>query len=153
MSKTSGKGEFTGRHMLAVLVAGFGIVVAVNFFMASVAANIFSGTVVENGYVASQKFNTWLAQAEQQKSLGWMADISQSGQGRLVVATHGVPDGARVTASIRRPIGALEDASLALANTGDGRFMSAHPLAKGRWIVRLQIEANGHQWRAENQLP
>ena len=53
--------EFTGRDMAKILVAGFGLVVAVNFGMATIAARSFSGTVVDNSYIASQKFNGWLA--------------------------------------------------------------------------------------------
>ena len=36
--------EFTGRDMAKILVAGFGVVVAVNFGMATIAARSFSGT-------------------------------------------------------------------------------------------------------------
>ena len=46
--------KFTGKHMATILVLGFGVVVAVNFTMASLATNGFSGVVVENSYVASQ---------------------------------------------------------------------------------------------------
>ena len=54
---------FTGRHMFATLVVFFGIVIAVNFTMASYATTTFGGLVVENSYVASQKFNRWLDEA------------------------------------------------------------------------------------------
>ena len=43
--------EFTGRDMAMVMVAGFGVVVAVNFYMASLAIGGFGGVVVENSYV------------------------------------------------------------------------------------------------------
>ena len=152
MPKQATKGEFTGRHMLAVMVAGFGIVIAVNFFMASVAASSFSGTVVENSYVASQKFNTWLGRAEAQQSLGWDANMSRAADGRLVVETAGVPAGAPVTAEIRRPLGAPEIATLELAGAGNGAFTSAEPLGDGRWIVRLHIANGAQEWRMEDQL-
>ena len=62
---------FTGWHMTAILVAGFAVVIAVNMAMATIAVRSFGGTVVENSYVASQKFNGWLAQARAQEKLGW----------------------------------------------------------------------------------
>ena len=37
--------EFTGRKMAVALVAGFGVVVAVNLFMASLATRGFGGVV------------------------------------------------------------------------------------------------------------
>ena len=62
--------EFTGRDMAMVMVAGFGVVVAVNFYMASLATNGFGGVVVENSYVASQKYNGWLAEAARRSKAG-----------------------------------------------------------------------------------
>ena len=47
MAKSPSGREFTGRDMALVLVGGFGIVVAVNFFMASLATGGFHGVVVE----------------------------------------------------------------------------------------------------------
>ena len=62
--------KFTGWHMTGILVAFFGVVVSVNVFMAQAAISTFDGTVVDNSYVASQKFNGWLDKAEAQKALG-----------------------------------------------------------------------------------
>ena len=67
------RGPFTGRHMALILVAGFGIVIAVNFLMAYLAARDFGGVVVENSYVASQNYNSWLKEADAQRQLGWEA--------------------------------------------------------------------------------
>lgn len=153
MSKNSTQGEFTGRHMFMVLAIGFGIVIAVNFFMASVAARSFGGVVVENSYVASQKFNGWLAEAKRERELGWEARASRLDDGRLVATTTGVPASAAVHARIRRPLGAQEATDLELVALGGNRFASAQPLPEGRWIVRLTIEAAGQQWRHEEHLP
>lgn len=145
--------EFTGRHMLLVLVIGFGIVVAVNFFMASVAARGFSGVVVENSYVASQKFNSWLAEAEHQQALGWEATMSRGADGHLIVDTTNVPTFAELHAELRRPLGAHDVARFALVPSGENAFVSPYPLPEGRWIVRLQIDAAGQEWRQEEHLP
>ncbi|MFP5454579.1 MAG: FixH family protein, partial [Alphaproteobacteria bacterium] len=51
---------FTGRHMAASMVGFFTVVIAVNVTMATVASHSFGGTVVDNSYVASQRFNRWL---------------------------------------------------------------------------------------------
>ena len=68
--------RFTGGHMLALMLAFFGTVVAVNFVMATLAVRTFGGTVVDNSYVASQRYNHWLDQARAQRALGWTADLS-----------------------------------------------------------------------------
>ena len=35
------------------------------------AIGTFGGTVVDNSYVASQNYNRWLADADEQEALGW----------------------------------------------------------------------------------
>jgi hypothetical protein len=54
---------FTGRHMAMIMIAFFGVVIAVNVLMARFAVSTFGGVVVENSYVASQHFNRWLDEA------------------------------------------------------------------------------------------
>ena len=49
--------EFTGRHMLVIMVAFFSVIIAVNLTMAFFARSSWTGAVVENTYVASQQFN------------------------------------------------------------------------------------------------
>ena len=49
--------EFTGRHMLAIMLAFFGVIIAVNLVMATLASKSWTGLVVKNTYVASQQFN------------------------------------------------------------------------------------------------
>ena len=65
-SKTSTPGEMTGRKIAAIFVLFFGVIMAVNFTMASFASSTFGGVVVPNSYVASQKYNDWLAAAREQ---------------------------------------------------------------------------------------
>jgi nitrogen fixation protein FixH len=146
------RGEFTGRHMLFAMIGGFGIVMAVNFYMASLATSGFGGVIVQNTYVASQKFNGWLAEAERQKALGWEAGLSRGEDGHLIVSPNGVPQFALASAEIRRPLGALEASTLSFERQADGTFRSTTPLADGRWIVRLEINAAGDVWRKEQQI-
>lgn len=146
------QGRFTGRHMAAVLVGGFGIVVAVNFYMASLAAGGFHGVVVENSYVASQNFNDWLAEAEAEKALGWSAGATRDAAGYVTVRSEGVPADAVVSAALRRPLGEHEFADLAFEPLGKGAYRSTEPVADGRWTMRLHIEAAGHRWAQESEL-
>ncbi len=146
------KREFTGRHMTAVLVGGFGIVVAVNLYMASLATQGFGGVVVKNSYVASQKFNGWLDAAREQEALGWSASVERGSDGRLLVTTQGVPAGASVSAELRRPLGAAERTAVDFDASGSGVFVSTVPVATGRWIVRVAIEDADRQWLDESRL-
>ncbi|WP_086616470.1 FixH family protein [Erythrobacter sanguineus] len=144
--------EFTGRHMAMVFVGGFGIVIAVNLVMASFAVGGFHGVVVENSYVASQNFNTWLDAAEKSRALGWDVQAERRGDGRLMLTTEGVPAGAAITAELRRPIGAKDFASLTFAPAGEGRWLSIETVAEGRWTMRMAIAAAGQDWAGESEL-
>ncbi|MFW2349955.1 FixH family protein [Qipengyuania sp.] len=145
--------EFTGRHMALVLVAGFGIVVAVNFYMASLAIGGFGGVVVENSYVASQKFNGWLEQARVSDRLGYAAALGRDAEGRLVATTERVPQGALLSADLRRPLGRPDHFSLRFEQIGPDRFVSTRSLPEGRWVVRLAIDAGGGRWVEESEVP
>jgi nitrogen fixation protein FixH len=143
---------FTGWHMTAILVGGFGVVIAVNFAMAWLATSTFGGVTVENSYVASQQFNRWLDRAASEKALGWSASLGRDKAGRLVATTREVPVGARVEAVARHPLGRMPDRSLSLLERGGGEFVSRAALPAGRWTVRLTIESEGRIWRSEGDL-
>ena len=144
--------EFTGKHMLIVLVAGFGIVVAVNFFMAHVAARSFNGVVVENSYIASQKFNDLLNEAREQDALGWSAQLSRDPATRLLLITQNVPANATVHVELRHPLGYKAVQSLDLLPASPGTYVSEKPVGEGRWIARVEIMAEGERWLAKEEL-
>nr|WP_298895705.1 FixH family protein [uncultured Altererythrobacter sp.] len=152
MPKQARQREFTGRHMLFTMIGGFGIVMAVNFYMASLATSGFGGVIVENTYVASQKFNGWLDEAEKQDALGWSAQPIRADDGHLILQTEGVPEFALASATIRRPLGDLEAGELSFSRMPDGTFRSTTPLADGRWIVRLEMTSAGQSWKKEYRL-
>lgn len=139
---------FTGRHMLAIFVVFFGIVMAVNFWVARIALHSFSGVVVENSYVASQQFNGWLKDAKTERALGWGAAVRRDTAGRLVVETTGMPEGAKLTALLRRPLGVPEDRTEALREVAPHRYHSKE-VDPGRWLVRIEADANGQHWAQE----
>jgi nitrogen fixation protein FixH len=144
--------QFTGRHMAAILVAFFGIVVLVNLVMARFAVGTFGGIVVENTYVASQHFNRWLDQAEASEALGWDAEVTRLDDGKIAIQLSGAPSGVTLAAEARHPLGHQPDADLTFEYRGAGRFLSHEPLASGRWIVRLAATDGERTWREERRL-
>jgi nitrogen fixation protein FixH len=152
MTDARRKGTFTGRHMAGVMIVGFGIVVAVNFYMASLAVGGFHGVVVENSYVASQKFNGWMEEAESARALGWEVTASRDTAGFVELSTNGVPAGATMTAELRRPLGTHEFAGLTFVPVGPDIYRSTEPVADGRWTMRLFIEAGDKKWAEESEL-
>ena len=145
--------EFTGKHMALIMVVGFGIVIAVNFYMASLAVSGFGGVVVDNSYVASQKFNGWLEQARESDRLGYSASLARDGEGHLLVTTESVPEGALLSADLRRPLGRAEGFTVQFEQIGQASYRSTGALPEGRWIARLAIDGGGGRWVKETEVP
>ena len=146
------RGKFTGRHMAIIMVAGFGLVIAVNLTMASLAIGGFQGVVVENSYVASQNFNGWLDEAEKARTLGWQVTPERASDGHVVLRAEGVPAGTRFAAALRRPLGDKEFADLTFTSLGDGQWRSDQAIASGRWLIRLSADAGTITWAEESEF-
>lgn len=149
------QGTFTGRHMLLIMLAFFGIVIAVNVTMAVFAGSSWTGFVVRNSYVASQEFNDKVAAARAQDALGWTADLSiADGHAVLKLADR---DGAplameRAEIVLRNPASDANDRTIGLAADGDA--MSARlTLRDGLWVVEIDAFVAGHEpWRDTRRI-
>lgn len=144
--------RFTGWHMAGILVAFFGVVIAVNFTMAGYARSTFGGVVVENSYVASQEFNGWLEAARAQEELGWTVESRWRDDRHLEVKLANVPDDAQVSAAARHPLGRLPDREVEFRQADEGFFVSRDELSAGRWLLRLEVAAGSDIWRSEQEL-
>jgi nitrogen fixation protein FixH len=137
--------------MALIMVAFFGVVIAVNLFMAHMAGSSFTGIVVENSYVASQNYNRWLAEARAEDQLGWKATARRAGDGHVIVTLAGVPAGAQVSADAWHPLGRAPDHELRFVAMGQG-YRSTAAIPAGRWRIRIEVNANGRHWRAEDMV-
>lgn len=137
-------GKFTGKHMLAVLAAFFGVVIAVNLVMATAANRSWTGLVVKNSYVASQEFNRRAEEGRAQAALGWKGELAIGGghvSYRLVDKAGAVVPVEGVVATFRRPAYDAEDRTITLAREADGVFGAAEAVRDGIWIVEIDADA------------
>ncbi len=144
MNPDGRQAAFTGRHMLLTMLAFFGVIIAVNFTMAWFARSSWTGFVVENSYVASQQFNTKMAETRAQKALGWTGHFSLADG----TVRYGISNakGAEVsleavTVIFRRPVDDREDHSVVLAKDARG-YAAAHDVADGMWLVEIDADVN-----------
>jgi nitrogen fixation protein FixH len=137
---THSEWRVTGRFVLGLLIAFFGVIIAVNVTMAVFASTSWTGLAVENGYVASQHFNKGLELLRRQEKLGWTEQLEAS-NGTLILEVRrrdGSPiSRLDVTATATRPIGDREDAAIALVETRPGHYESQVALALGRWQIDI----------------
>lgn len=141
---------FTGRHMATILIAFFGVVIAVNLVMARFAVGTFGGTVVDNSYVASQKFNGWLEQARAQEALGWETRIGldETRHALIEIAHDGKPlAGVAASGIAAHPLGREPSIAMDFIATAPGRLRASRPLPAGRWQLHLTIAQGGREIR------
>ncbi|MCG6114723.1 MAG: FixH family protein [Mesorhizobium sp.] len=144
--------EFTGRHLFLILIAFFGVIIAVNVTMATLANRSWSGLVVPNSYVESQKFNDHFDAARARAALGWRSEMDYAAGQFSYRVTNGEGDAVRlldVAVEFRRPVQEARDQQVALLPTEAGMFAGELSLDDGQWIVDISAVAPGlaEQWR------
>jgi nitrogen fixation protein FixH len=135
---------FTGRHMLAAMVAFFGVIVAVNVTMATFAMKSWTGLVVQNSYVASQEFNDKAAVGRARAALGWNGELAYANGELRYALVRDNGDAVALTdilVALGRPAYEAEDTTIVLTPTGNGGFGGNVKLGDGQWIVRVSAEA------------
>lgn len=153
----SGRG-FTGRHFAAVMVGGFGLIIAVNLLMAVLAMRSHPGMVVDSSHVAGQKFNGWVEAGRAQRARGWHVTARMDGSVLEVVAMNALGEplpGAGVEARVRHPLGKEEAAVLALVDVGAGRYRAPLAVPPGQWDVELRVRQAGdlHWMKTRVRVP
>jgi nitrogen fixation protein FixH len=134
--------EFTGKHMLATMVAFFGVIITVNLVMARFAVTTWSGLVVPNTYVASQQFNAKAAESRAIAALGYQVALGSGVDGLSVSFSDssGKPAFAdSILVQLRRPVGTDQDRELVLMQGPDGAYRAAGQLAEGEWIATMTV--------------
>ncbi len=132
--------QFTGRHMLVLIVSFFGVIIAVNIVLAIFATQSWTGLVVKNSYVASQDFNKLQAKTDRQKVLGWQSElvVEESGVVLKFRDREGEPlTGLRVIARMQRPSHENDDHDLMFRENGPGQFVYRGDIARGLWNLRI----------------
>ncbi|MEO1046468.1 MAG: FixH family protein [Pseudomonadota bacterium] len=152
-----GKGKINGYHVTAMLVAFFGVIIAVNLVMARYAISSFGGTVVDNSYVASQKYNDWLEAARAQQRYGWTIaePLRQDGHVVMRIAMTeggGAMTGASITAEAMHPVGRSDSFTFTFSETAPGVYRSVDPVPQGRWKLQISIDRAGQTYRMRSEI-
>ena len=132
--------EFTGWHMLALMVGGFGIIIAVNLTLAWNAVATFPGLEARNSYVVSQSFQ---ADRAAQNALRWDARaVINDGLLTVTVLDHmGDPVQPEVTRAILgRATNTSQDTTPDFTWNGTS-FVAPVEMHEGYWNLRLEMIA------------
>lgn len=144
--------ELKGRHVLAIAVGAFGVIIAVNLVMAWQAIRTFPGLEVANGYVASQTFD---AERRAQEALGWSLKPDYR-EGRLTLRMtdmQGLPALVRsLDVLVGRTTESREDMRPEMVRVA-GVWEADLTLARGKWMLLVEAEAmDGTKFRQRLEL-
>ena len=154
--------KITGRHVLFGMLAFFAVVLAANAAFIFLALDSWSGLVTDSPYQRGIAYNQTLAEAADQRALGWTGDIAfipdSDGKGRLEMTLRdrrGAPlEDLHVTGQVRRPTNEGLDQDIALERRGPGLYAVelALPL-RGQWDLRLTAKSRtGKRFRMDQRI-
>lgn len=133
--------EFTGKHMAAVFIGAFGIIIGVNILLAVSAVKTFPGLEVKNSYVASQQFD---AKRDAQLALGWSVFAEVQGDRLILSITDREGNPVEVNgldATLGRATHVKDDTRPAFEF--DGRaYVATADLSPGNWNIRMTARAD-----------
>jgi nitrogen fixation protein FixH len=152
----------TGRKVLAMLVAFFGIVIVVNMTMMKLAILTLPGTEVDSAYSASLAYEKEIVAARDQNARNWTVDahVQRSGQGSATLQVeardrNGRPmSGLKFRGRFERPTDRRADLPVVLAEVGIGIYRGSAPeIAPGQWDLVLEgVSAGQRLFLSKNRV-
>lgn len=153
--------ELTGRMVLVYLLAFFGVVFAVNFFMAHEAISTFGGVATESSYQAGLAFKAQEDAAHAQDARHWQVggQITRAADGKVSLAINvadqagAAPAHLVATARLVHPTDAQFDRSITLAEVSPGRFAGTTEAKDGQWDLVLELaKGSDRLFRSKNRV-
>lgn len=137
----------TGKHVLAITVTAFSIIIGVNVLMAVKAVGTFPGLEVANSYVASQSFDRDRAA---QAALGWTVSADYDGKDLVLAIRDGQGNPARIrdlAVTVGRPTYNADDQHPQMTYRA-GLYTAPMALKPGLWNIHIVATAwDGTQFR------
>ena len=144
----------TGRHVLFMLVAFFGVVIGVNLVMMRFAIQTLPRTEVDSAYSASLAYEKQIVAARDQNARSWKVDahVERSGQSGATLQVEARDNNGRPMSGLKfqgrfeRPTDRRADLPVTLAEVGIGIYRgSAASIAAGQWDLVLEGAAAGQR--------
>lgn len=153
--------RLNGWHVLASLIAFFGVMIAANGVFLYFAMTTFTGIETADAYRKGVAYNASLEEARQLDKLGWQGAMKVTSDHIELVLKNadGQPvRGVRVEGKVGRPATDTFDQNVAFEDAGSGIYRSQPlTLAPGNWIVALEAHdpvdnASAPRYRLKERL-
>ena len=149
-----------GRYILAMCIAFFGVVFAVNGYMLYAALSTHTGVVSVEPYRKGLAYNDRIADGARQEALGWYdsAGLEQTGTVTVhMTARDGSPlGGLTLSGVLGRPATARGDRNLAFTEVAPGQYLAmTGPVEPGTWMITLEAHDGADRanlYRAKRRL-
>jgi nitrogen fixation protein FixH len=151
----------TGRKVLFILVAFFGVIASVNGVMIYAALSTFRGEEVAHAYDRGLAYNREIAKARDQAARGWNVEglLSRLPSGgahvsiRAKDASGADVCGAAFTATLAAPADKKMDVSVDLAETAPGHYEGVAQVEAGARDLVLVAQREGREmFRSKNRI-
>ncbi len=150
----------TGRMVLLTILGFFGVILTVNFIMATYAAKTYSGVDANDAYDSGLAYNQEIAAAKTQALLGWTVDLNRANDAGLTQLTVNVRD------KDGKPVGGLDamidfyfpatrkfDRTVPATPIAEGVYSGSADLRPGRWEVQISLSRAGKRmFRSRNSF-
>ena len=140
----------TGKHVLAIFIAFFTVVIAVNMVMFRVATSSFSGIETDSAYRVGLAYNTELEAARQQAALGWAVNAKVDGE-RVIIDVRDrdgqIVPGLTGDVVLAWPADRRLDRKGTISALSGGRYEAQldKALPPGQWDVVVTLRHNGER--------
>ena len=146
-----------GWHVLAMLVAFFGVDIAINTVFMVKAYGTFPGEISKTPYEDGIEYNATLAQKRAQAALGWRLAAGPDGPGRLRVDAAdrtGAPvRGLKVSVHVERPATEDGQSDVALREFEPGVYRGETSMPRGAWDLTVTADdGRGHVAKADRRV-
>ena len=152
--------KLTGRKVLVILLAFFGVIATVDAIMIYFAKTTFRGLDGDRPYEAGLSFNRDLEAAREQEKLGWTVDmgVEAGSTGARVVArprdkSGQAISGLSVRVRFRHPTDRGRDSIVPMPETSQGVYSGPVSASSGSWLIDLEMEKGGKVvFRSKNRV-
>jgi nitrogen fixation protein FixH len=147
MQASAAERPWTGRMVLLSILAFFGVVIAVNVTMMTLAIKTLPGIDIDNPYGTGLAYNQEISAARAQDARGWhvAAHVERAADGRGSIALEArdvsgaAVTGVAFTARLARPTDRRSDLAVTLVARETGVYLGvAEDVAAGQWELIIE---------------
>jgi nitrogen fixation protein FixH len=153
--------ELTGRVVLALLLAFFGVIFFVNGILVHKALSTFGGVETDSPYHEGQMYESEVAMAKAQDAQHWQVNgqVTTAADGSALIdiaardAAGKVLAGMDAAVSLERPTDRRMDRAIVVNEDRPGHFRGSASVAAGQWDLVIELSRQGErQFRSVNRI-